>query len=655
MDISKHSEFINLKNIVISDSFWGPFMERIRTKVIPYQWDALNDRIPGADPSYCMRNFKLASELTHPEIDYGVPRDIGFGGMVFQDSDLAKWIEAAAYSLVWHPDPALEKTLDDSVDIVCNAQQEDGYLDTYYIITGIDRRFTNLKDNHELYCFGHLLEAATAYYEAAGKRKLLDALIRYADCVDRHIGPQEGKLHGYPGHEIAEMALVRLYAITGDEKHLKLAKYFINQRGQKPLYFEEENKRNNNDFYWKDSFFQFQYYQAGKPVREQHIAEGHAVRAAYLYSGMADIARLTADAELARVCDDLWDNIVNRQMYITGAIGQSAYGESFTYDYDLPNDTVYAETCASIGLAFFARRMASIVPRGTYGDVMEKTLFNGIISGMSLDGKAFFYVNPLEAFPEASLKDRRMRHVKIRRQKWFACACCPPNIARMIASLGNYVHSVRKDALYTHLYIGGEAKLNLGGAEISVKIETQYPWEGKINISFQMNRKAKFKYGLRIPGWCDKYSLRLNNAEVPCQVEDGYAIIDREWSGGDTLSLVFDMPVKFLRSNPRVRENTGKVAVMRGPVVYCAEEEDNGAELFRLRAGNPGDITITHKNDLLEGVTAISFTGKREKDWAEDTLYNDCETSLEDKKIVLIPYYAWANRNEGEMTVWMNR
>ena len=655
MDVSKNSEFVSLKNIVISDSFWSPFMERIRTKVIPYQWDALNDRIPDADPSYCMRNFKLAAELTHPEIDYGVPRDIGFGGMVFQDSDLAKWIEAAAYSLVWHPDPELEKTLDDSIDIVCNAQQEDGYLDTYYIITGIDRRFTNLKDNHELYCYGHLLEAAAAYYEAAGKRKLLDALIRYTDCIDRLIGPQEGKLHGYPGHEIAEMALVRLYAITGDEKHLKLAKYFINQRGQKPLYFEEENKRNNNDFYWKDSFFQFQYYQAGKPVREQHVAEGHAVRATYLYSGMADIARLTADAELTRVCDELWNNIVNRQMYITGAIGQSAYGESFTFDYDLPNDTVYAETCASIGLAFFARRMASIAPRGIYGDVLEKTLFNGIISGMSLDGKAFFYVNPLEAFPEASLKDRRMRHVKIKRQKWFACACCPPNIARMIASLGNYVHSVQKDALYTHLYIGSEVKLNLDGADVSVKIETQYPWEEQINISFEMSRKAKFKYGLRIPLWCDKYSIRLNNTDVPYQIEDGYALIDREWSGGDMLSLNFCMPVNFLRSNPHVRENTGKVAVMRGPVVYCAEEEDNGSELFRLHAGNPAGITVTRKNDLLEGVTVISFNGKREKDWAEDTLYGACETSFEDKKITLIPYYAWANRNAGEMTVWMNR
>jgi DUF1680 family protein len=249
MDNLKHTEFANLKNIIVSDSFWSPFMDRIRTSVIPYQWEALNDRIPGAEPSYCMRNFKLAAELTHHGLDYGVPKNIGHGGCVFQDSDLAKWIEAASYSLVWHPDPALEKTLDDAVNIVCNAQQDDGYLDTYYIINGLDKRFTNLKDNHELYCFGHLLEGAVAYYEATGKRKFMDALIRYAECIDRLIGPEDGKLHGYPGHEIAEMALVRLYAITKDEKHLKLAKYFIDQRGQNPLYFEEETKRNGNDFY----------------------------------------------------------------------------------------------------------------------------------------------------------------------------------------------------------------------------------------------------------------------------------------------------------------------------------------------------------------------------------------------------------------------
>ncbi|MDR2901085.1 MAG: glycoside hydrolase family 127 protein, partial [Treponema sp.] len=240
MDALKQTEFMGLKNITISDSFWGPFMERIRTKVIPYQWEALNDRVPNAEPSYCMRNFKLAAELTHPELDYGVPRDIGFDGRVFQDSDVAKWIEAVSYSLVWHPDPALEKTLDEAIDIICNAQQADGYLNTYYIINGLDKRFSNLKDNHELYCFGHFLEAAVANYEASGKRKLLDALIRYADCIDKHIGPEQGKLRGYPGHEIAEMALMRLYAITKDEKHLKLAKYFVDERGQTPLYFEEE-------------------------------------------------------------------------------------------------------------------------------------------------------------------------------------------------------------------------------------------------------------------------------------------------------------------------------------------------------------------------------------------------------------------------------
>jgi len=655
MDNSKHTEFVALKNIVVFDSFWGPFMDRIRTKVIPYQWEALNDRINGAEPSYCMRNFKLAAELTHSGLDYGVLRDTKHGGLVFQDSDLAKWIEAASYSLVWHPDPSLEKTLDDVVDIVCNAQQDDGYLNTYYIINGLDKRFTNLKDNHELYCFGHLLEGAIAYYEATGKRKLIDALIRYAECIDRLIGPEDGKLHGYPGHEIAEMALVRLYAITKNEKHLKLAKYFIDQRGQKPLFFEEENSRNNNNFYWKDSFFQYQYYQTGKPVRNQHIAEGHAVRAVYLYSGMTDIARLTEDEVLMKVCDDLWNNIVNRQMYITGSIGQSAYGESFSYDYDLPNDTIYAETCASIGLIFFAKRMASVMPKGIYGDVIEKALFNGIISGMSLDGKSFFYVNPLEVIPEASLKNHGKRHIKIERQKWFGCACCPPNLARIIASLGTYIHSSCENALYTHLFIGSEARVKISGADVSIKIETKYPWEEQIDISFTMSATTKFKYYFRIPGWCEKYSIHLNGTEQTCTIEDGYALIDREWSKDDKVSLVFDMPVNFVRSNPRIRENIGKTAIMRGPIVYCAEEEDNGKELFRFYAGNPDNIIVRHKKDLLGGVTTISFTGKREKDWVCDTLYQTAETVLEDKEIILIPYYAWANRRIGEMIVWINK
>jgi DUF1680 family protein len=468
MNPSAYSEFIKPGDIVINDQFWSAFMERVRATVIPYQWKALNDKVPGAEPSYCVRNFKLAAELTHPELDYGVPRDSGFGGMVFQDSDLAKWIEAAAYSLAWHPDGELEQTLDETIDLICQAQQDDGYLNTYYIITGPEKRFTNLRDNHELYCLGHFIEAAAAYYETTGKRKLLDAMIRYVDCVDTHIGAEEGKLHGYPGHEIVEMALVRLYALTRDEKHLRLAQYFIDQRGQPPLYFAEEAGRNGNASAWQDSYMKLQYYQAGKPVREQNAAEGHAVRAVYLYSGMADVARLTGDKELFAVCKTLCANITKKQMYITGAIGQSAYGEAFSYDYDLPNDTAYAETCAAIGLAFFARRMASIEPKAEYTDVLEKTLFNSIISGMALDGESFFYVNPLEALPQASLKDRRMRHITIERQKWFGCACCPPNLARIIASLGAYVHSAGTDTVYTHLYLGSEAGFSFAGGGLKM-------------------------------------------------------------------------------------------------------------------------------------------------------------------------------------------
>ncbi|MDR0313996.1 MAG: glycoside hydrolase family 127 protein [Treponema sp.] len=660
--MEKQTAFLSPKSLAINDQFWSPIMQRIRTVVIPYQWEALNDRVSGAEPSYCMRNFKIAAQMTHPELDYGVANALGHGGFVFQDSDFAKWIEAAAYSLVWHPDPDLEKTMDSAIDIVCNAQQKDGYLNTYYIIKGLDKRFTNLKDNHELYCFGHFLEAALAYFEATGKRKLLDALIAFADCIDNLIGPEEGKIHGYPGHEIAEMALVKLYGITKNEKHLKLAKYFIDERGQTPLYFEEEIKKHDNHYHWKDSSLQFQYYQAGKPVRDQHIAEGHAVRAVYLYSGMADLARLTGDRELLKACEALFENISKKQMYITGGIGQSAYGESFSFDYDLPNDTVYAETCASIGLAFFAQRMAALASRGEYGDVMERALYNGIISGMSLDGRAFFYVNPLEVLPESCLKDRRMHHVKIERQKWFGCACCPPNLARIIASLGNYVHSIYDEssnaAIYTHLYIGGTAQFAINGKKVKLKLDSQYPWDGKISLSFETEGNTNFIHGFRIPSWCQKFSVSLNNAPADYTITDGFAVIKREWKTGDKLEIVFDMPVTLMEANPRVRQNAGKLALIRGPIVYCLEEADNGKDLFKIHLGsaNIKEAEIKYQDNLLGGLTAISIKAKKEKDWDEDSLYRPTENpSLEEKQLRFIPYYAWANRGPGEMAVWINK
>jgi DUF1680 family protein len=330
MDTTTHSRFIPPGDITISDSFWTPFMERVRTKVIPCQWEALNDRIPGAEPSGCIRNFKIAARITHPELDYGEDSGAGHYGFVFQDSDLAKWIEAAACTLFWHPDRELEKTIDAAISIISNAQQDDGYLNTYYIINGLDKRFTNLKDDHELYCLGHFVEAALACFEASGKQKLLDAMIRYADCIDRNIGPEAGNLHGYPGHAIAEMALARLYELTKDEKHLKLAKYFIDERGKRPCYFAKEERRRGKAA--DDTAEQYHYYQAHRPVREQDAAVGYAVRAVYLYSGMADVARLTGDDTLFEACERIWNNITTRRMYITGGIGQTAHGEAFTFD-----------------------------------------------------------------------------------------------------------------------------------------------------------------------------------------------------------------------------------------------------------------------------------------------------------------------------------
>ncbi len=425
---------IDLRKIRVEDPFWKNEMELVRKEVIPYQWNALNDRVEGAEPSFAVRNFKIAADITAKRKALGAgykekiwPTDVfslkpedpehpedRFYGFLFQDSDFSKWIEAVGYSLTQHPDPELEKTADGIIDVVCAAQQPNGYLDTYYIINDMSKIFTNLKDHHELYCFGHLTEGAVAYYKATGKDKLLKAAERFADFIDSKFGPEEGKLKGYPGHEIAEMALVRLYEVTGKDRYLKLSSYFIDERGKKPYYFDAEHPDEAKRHGDRE---RYQYYQAHRPVREQDEAVGHAVRAAYLYSGMADVARLTGDESLKAACERLWDNIVNKKMYITGGIGGTSHGEAFSFEYDLPNDLAYSETCAAIGLVFFARRMLQMDVDGRYADVMERALYNTVLSGMALDGKSFFYVNPLEVVPEACHKDERKAHVKPVRQK----------------------------------------------------------------------------------------------------------------------------------------------------------------------------------------------------------------------------------------------
>ncbi|MDR2103112.1 MAG: glycoside hydrolase family 127 protein [Treponema sp.] len=638
-----------ISQITIADSFWSRYVELIRARVLPYQWEALNDRIPGAEPSYCIHNFKVAA---------GRQKGV-HGGWVFQDSDLAKWIEAAAYVLMQGPDAELEKNLDEVIDLICSAQQSDGYLNTYYIINGLDKRWTNLRDNHELYCLGHLIEAAAAYFKASGKDKFLKAVIRYVDLVDNTFGPEPHKLHGYPGHELIEMALAGLYDLTGDKKHLALAKYFIDERGKAPLYFKEEAEKNGNPSSWERGPHGFHYYQAALPVREQRDARGHAVRAVYLYSGMADLGRLSGDEELIAACEKLWQSITQKQMYITGSIGSTAHGEAFSFDYDLPNDTVYGETCAAIGLVFFARRMLQLTPDSQYSDVMERALYNGVISGMSLDGESFFYVNPLEVIPEASEKDFYKAHVKPERQKWFGCACCPPNLARLLASLGSYAYTLGDGGeLFMHLYLGGRFSHTVNKQPVDILVDTNYPWEGGVTITVNPQSPVPFAYTLRIPGWCSQYTLQVNGQAVNRAPDRGYVRISRTWKAGDTISLNMDMPVTVNMAHPMLRDNIGMVAVSRGPLVYCIEEADNGPNLHLYSLGEYPDFQVQFKKEILGGIRIITSDSLLTDydNWQQEGLYRKAAPELHKKRrLIWIPYYAWANRGKGEMRVWIHK
>ncbi len=756
MDANHFSTPMDLKKVKITDAFWHSKQEAVRTEVLPYQWEALNDRVEGAAPSYCMHNFKAAGRLIKRKREQGIhfkapaytfrgfetlPEDgkadpDRFYGFVFQDTDFSKWIEAAAYSLCNHPDPELEKTADAAIDIVCAAQQENGYLDTYYIINGMDRAFTNLKDHHELYCLGHLVEGAVAYAQATGKEKLLKAACRYADYCVAYFGPKEGQCKGYPGHEIAEMALARLYEATGEQKYLELSSFFLEQRGKQPYYFDEEGlKRAEYEGKpWRpdENPDRYAYYQAHLPVREQTEAVGHAVRAVYLYSGMADVARLTQDESLYQACVRLWNSIVSEKLYVTGGIGGTAHGEAFSYPFDLRNDQAYSETCAAIGLAFFARRMLEISAKSQYADVMERALYNTVLAGMALDGKSFFYVNPLEVVPEACHQDRRLAHVQPTRQKWFGCACCPPNIARIVSSVQAYAYTVSEEVLYTHLYMGSELAVSADGKKIGLRTETDMPWDGhfqmEVSVAAETDTrqnsagdekaagtatgadacKAFYTFAFRLPGWSEKTqvrvcrggkndSLEINGdtmvrltaeekeaspaeAFTKTEVKDGYLYLRGNWRDGDSVTLDFSMETRMVSADPRVREDVGKVAFIRGPLTYCMEEADNGANLHLYRAdfNRIGEHCQGIKTEMTEiqghRISALKVPGLcmkerggteglpakkqplyREVCTAEkQPLYRDYQPpSWESVSMTMIPYYAWANRGEGEMSVWV--
>ena len=693
MDSKKFSDPLSLRDIKVTDNFWKKEMELVRTEVIPYQWDALNDNVPGAAPSFCMKNYKLAADLNarkraDPSYEQPVwttsnfnlvPEDINnleerFYGFLFQDTDFTKWVEAVAYSLTQHPDDALEKLADDAIDVVCAAQLDNGYLDTFYIINDQSKIFSNLRDNHELYCFGHLTEGAVAYYEATGKDKLLKTACRYADYIDSRFGLEEGKCKGYPGHEIAEMALVRLYHATGEERYLNLSRFFIDERGKQPYYFDSEVDHKFTPKPGEAPLRHF-YHQSHLPVRKQEEAVGHAVRAVYLYSGMADIARLTGDDSLLAACDTLWDNIANKKMYITGGIGSTNHGEAFTYAYDLPNDMAYAETCASIGLVFFARRMLQIKPEARYANVMERALFNGVLSGMALDGKSFFYVNPLEVLPEACRRDERKFHVKSIRQKWFGCACCPPNIARLVSSIASYACTENNDTLFVHLYMGCELKKKVGEKEVSVQITSGFPYEGKVTLTVDCDTPTEMTLALRLPDWakeCVVNGVSTTNealcggeaspvleaikktAGISCaKVSDGYLYLSGTWSGSSEIKLDFPMAVRIMAANPSVREDTGKVAVTCGPMVDCLEEADNGTDLHLLRLDCKNPDFKVNPGAIL-GAPSITANGYKGKNTAGEGLYHVYQPEKPTEcQLTFLPYYMWNNRGEGEMTVWV--
>ena len=633
----KQNKNISLKNVQVQDGFWKPMQDLIIETVIPYQEKILNDEIPGVEKSHALANFRIAAGMEKGE----------FYGMVFQDSDVAKWLEAVAYSLVVHPDAELEKRADEVIETIEKAQQEDGYLNTYFTIKEPEHRWQNLQECHELYCAGHMMEAAVAYYDATGKDKLLKVMERMADHIDRRFGPD--KITGIPGHQEVEIGLMRLYHTTGEERYCNLAEYFINERGKNPNFFYEESQKRGWTHFGidpKDTV----YNQSFATVYDQKEAVGHSVRAVYMYTAMADIAGTTGDERLYQACVDLWKNMTEKRMYLTAGIGSTGELEAFTKDYDLPNDMVYAETCASIGLIFFAKQMLELEADGKYADVMERAFYNGTISGMQADGKRFFYVNPLEVNPGISGVVPGYKHVLPERPGWYACACCPPNLVRLITSLGKYVWDETDDTIFSHMFVGQKAELE----KADIDVESSYPWEGKVIYHIHSKKEEEYTLAIHIPGYLKDICVKVNGEQIEWKkfMKNGYLYLTRKW-GESQVEILFDLEVRKVYANKNVREDAGKVALMRGPFVYCFEGVDNGNDLqaMCIDADTQAE-TFVGKEGVLKDKVCIHVQGY-EDERESDALYSEEKPDYQPHELTAIPYYLWGNRGVNQMRVWM--
>jgi DUF1680 family protein len=632
---------------VIEDDFWSPRLQVNRTRTLDHVYQEL-------ETTGCIRNFDLAAKKATGS----------FGGPWWADSDVYKWLEGASYVLGTQPNPELDRRVDELIAKIAAAQQSDGYLNTHVQVEAPDLRFKDLAFFHEDFSSGHMFEGAVAHFDATGKRSFLDVATRLADCFDATFGP--GKRDGLSGHEGIELAWVRLYRATGKQRYLKLAEFYLNERGQKPSIFEREYNKLPGDrtVLWREGqpinlrwpqdrqyrahppAFDTSYCQDNLPVRQQTVAVGHAVRAMFLYSGMADVAYETGDAELVAALNRLHDSVTLRRMYVTGGIGPSAKNEGFTDDYDLPNENAYQETCASAGMVLWNHRMFKLTGDGSYVDLMEHSLYNAVLAGVSLQGDSFCYATPLTCDP------------KFERQAWFEVPCCPTTAARFFPSIGRYIYGRSADGVWVNLYIGGQGRVGLeNGSVVTLRQTTRYPWEGTVRIEVAVAKPSEFTLNVRVPGWAKATKLAVNGKTISPPVSGGYAHIRREWSTGNVVELEIPLRIEQLEANPNVLQSRGMIALRRGPLIYCLEQPDNSAELSRISV--PLNSTMTERFDsgLLGGVVVITGEGRLEpaSTWSNQ-LYRPAETATsEPVTFKAIPYCVWGNRGRQNMSVWMDR
>lgn len=598
----------------LKDAFWAPRLAINNEATIPSQFEQI-------EQTGRLDNFRKASGKMEG----------AFEGIFFNDSDIYKWLEAVSFSLTQQDSPAAREMIATASQEIAAAQQPDGYLNTYYMFERADKRWSNLKDMHELYCAGHFFQGAVAHYRATGERSMLDVACRFADLICEVFGDGPNQRPGACGHEEIEMAMVELYRATGERRYLDQANYFLNVRGREPAVLGGG-----------------EYHQDHKPVREQDRMTGHAVRHVYLTCGMADVYLETGDKALFEALEALWRNMTERQMYVTGGIGSRWEGEAFGRDYELPNERAYTETCAAIGSLMWNWRMLAAMGEARFADIMELALYNGILAGLSLDGRKYYYQNPL--FDDGT-------H---RRQEWFGCACCPPNVARLLAELPGYFYSVSNNAVWSHLYAEGDAQIALpDGREVKLSQRTKYPWEGQVEI--EIDAAGEFDLMLRIPGWAQGAGVTVNGERFTGPAEPGsYIRISRNWQAGDRVRLELPMPVVRVHSHPYVQENRGHAALMRGPLVYCIEQADN-PEIDPRDLVLPKDSTFEPhwEPKLLNGVTALTGRAKiaaPSADWKGLYMAGDARSeppAVREAAVTAIPYFAWANRTPGRMQVWL--